>query len=596
MSETAKDVVWDLSEFYTGIDDPKIDKDIKKVDALIDSFVKKYKGKINSKDLTAEFLHQAILDHEEIDYISANYILYASLLFSKNVLSEDVSIFYQKINEFSSEQSTKLTWFGVEWLHLDDVTANKVIANKTLKNYKHSLVQSRLLKDHTLSEKEETLLSKTSITGAGAFTKLFDLVDTDTKYELEIEGEIKQVTFSELSNYLSLHPDRDVRKRAAESLTAGLRKNEKIYAFIMNTLLLDSKISDEVRKFKYPQEATFLLDELEKEAIDTMTDEVVKGHPVVERFYNAKKKLLGIDELFEWDRYNSIYPDMDEEYTWEQAKEIVLKSFYGFNQKFGETAELFFDNNWIDAPLMDGKRSGAFCLMGTPKHHPFVFTNFKGKSRDVMELAHELGHAIHSYLSRNLTLAEYYPVTPLAEIASIFSEMLVFESLYKNAKDDRVKINLLGSKIQEIFASVFRQNAFYLFEVDVHKHRREKGEMSLENINSYFQKRLQNMFGEGLTLTDQHKYWWMYVSHFYHFDFYVYSYVFGELLTLALYQISKEAESFTKDYIELLSLGGSQKPEELLSRFKLDINSESFWSEGVTYIDKLVDEFESLTR
>ncbi len=594
MSNIVEKVVWNLTEFYVDIDDPKIEEDILQVNTLIEKFIKKYKGKINSKDLTVEFLKTALLDHEEIQYVGANYVLYASLLLSKNVTDEKSEIFYQKINEISSEQNTKLTWFGVEWLQLEDEIADSIIEDPLLSEYKHSLLHSRLMKKHTLSEKEEVLLSKTAITGADAFTRLFDLVDTDTKYEFEVEGELKHLSFPELSNYLSYDPDREVRERASNSFTKGLKDNEKIYSFIMNNLLLDSKVGDEVRFFEYPQEATFLLDEINKNVVDSMVETVVDSHGLVEQFYIAKKELLNYGELFEWDRYNNIYPELDAEYTWAEAKKIVLDAFYEFSEDFGKIAEKFFDEGWIDAPMLEGKRSGAFCMMGTPKHHPFVFMNFKGKSRDVMTLAHELGHAIHSYLSKDLPLAEYYPVTPLAEIASIFAEMLVFEKLYTEATNEKIKVNLMVGKIQEIFASVYRQNAFYLFEDDLHKHRREKGELSLEDFNSYFQKRQQDMFGKGLTLTEQHSNWWMYVSHFYHHDFYVYSYVFGELLTLALYQLSKEDETFKDKYLNLLKLGGSKKPSDLLSMFDIDIQDRKLWENGTQYIKGLISEFEKM--
>jgi oligoendopeptidase F len=592
----AENIVWDLSDLYSGIDDPKIAKDLVSVEGLIKAFTGKYKGNINSPKLTPKFLLKAIKEQEDLIYVASRVSLFASLLYSKNVTSEKIGAFYQKISEFVTKIDADLAWFSVEWLHLNDKIANKIIGDSLFDDYRHFLIQSRAMKPHTLSEKEEVLLKKTALSGASAFERLFNIVNTDTKYKLIVDGEEKELNFSELAPYLTEHKDRNVRKDAAKALTEGLLPKAKVYAFTMNTLLLDSKVGDELRGFDYPQHATLLADELSPEIVNSMSAAIEGNHETVERYYKLKKKVLGLDKLHEWDRYSKIYPEVSQEVTWKETVGIVLDSFTKFDADFSSMAKKFLDNGWVDAPVSDSKRSGAFCAYAHPKIHPYVLMNFKGKLEDSMTLAHELGHGIHFYSGSKLPLSEYAVSTPVAEIASVFSEALVFDDLYEKATDKKVKINLLADRIQGSFATVFVQNAFYLFESDIHEHRREKGELSLEDFNGYYNKRLQAMFGNGLTLTKDHAHWWMGVPHFYNYDFYVYSYCFGELLTFALYALYKEDSKFVNNYMECLKLGGSLSPVDLTKKMGVDITKKEFWEDGLKILDGYVEEFEQLTK
>lgn len=588
-------VTWDLTEFYSGMDDPQIQKDLEKVDKLVNKFVEKYKGKLNNKDWSANLMYQAIKEKEEFNYISSKIGLYSGLLYNKNVTNEDVGIFSQKVSEYFDKIYEKLIWYQVKWVHLSDEVAGKIINDEKLKNYKHSLKHSRVAKPFTLSEKEEEAIDKVSKTGAPAFARLYTEVNTDEKYELKVDGEVKKLNVSQLSYYLNDHKNRDVRKRAAKAYAEGIKENSKVYTFTQNTLLWDSKISDNMRGFEYPQHSTFLGNEVNKEIVDTMSSEVEKNYFIVEKFYKKKKETLGLEELYEWDRYSKIYDDVKADYSWEEAKQIVLDAFGKFNKDFAKVAKKFFDNGWIDAPIKDGKKSGAFCASGHPRLHPFILVNFKGRSSDVMTLAHELGHGIHAYLAREQPMAEYSPATPVAEVASVFGEMLVFDYLYEHMDDEKLKLNLLADKLQQIFATVFRQNAFYLFEVDINKHRREKGELRQEEFNQYYQGRLQDMFGDGLTLTDDHKYFWMGITHFYAYDFYVYSYVFGELLTLALYSKYKNNDkNFIKNYVNSLKLGGSKTPIEITKNMDVDISDPKFWNKGISILNDYVSRFNKL--
>lgn len=597
MKKPASGVKWDLSDLYLGMTDPKIARDKEEIRRLAKGFTRRCQGRINSKNLTAPFLLQALKDSEKIWVKVYRYTSFASYLHSKNTGDEKIGKFYQKSGEFITDVSAKLLWFGLEWKDLPEKKARKLIADKNLERFKHSLAHARIFKPYTLSQKEEELWTKISLTGPEAFVRLYDQTASGQKYKLHVKGKLQELSYSKLLAFLNYHKDRKVRKAAGSALTKGLKENAKNYAFILNILLLDSKIADEIRGYKYPQEATFLSCELKPKTVETMVSAVERRDGICERFYKAKKKVLRYKKLYEWDRYCQVSPTVKSKYSWEEAKQIVLDSFKKFDQRFAGLAERFFSGKWIDAEITDGKIPGAYCSYSVPSHHPYVLLNFDGEIGSITALAHELGHGIHACLSRKQPLAEYWPSTPIAEIASVFSEMLVFDKLYANQKDPKVKADLLATKLQESFATIFRQTAFYFFESDIHKHRREQGELGLEEYGKYYQKRLQKMFGESLTLTKDHRHWWMPVLHFYHYDFYVFAYAFGELLTLALYaKYKKEGKGFIKKYLRALAMGGSKDPYEVTQIMGIKVDNKGCWDEGLDMLEGYVAEFENLTK
>ena len=332
--------------------------------------------------------------------------------------------------------------------------------------------------------------------------------------------------------------------------------------------------------------------EIEPETVENLTKTIEANYSLVERYYQAKARLVG-DKLYDWDRYSSLYPNERSVYTWDQAKEIVLASFEKFSGQAAKIAKEFFDKGWIDAEIGPGKRGGAFCSYTGPNHHPYVFMNFTGEIRDITTLAHELGHAIHGYLSRTNSVVNFWPSTATAEIASVFSESLVYDYLFEQLTDSKQRLNLRVEKIQSSFATVFRQTAFYQFELDITNHRRDQGELSPDEFDRYFQDRLQKMFGQGLTLTDGHKSWWMPVLHFYHYNFYVFSYAFGELLSQALYARYRQTGSaFVPTYLEALSLGGSIDPYRVTQKMGVDINQGDFWQSGLDLLKQEIIQFE----
>jgi oligoendopeptidase F len=596
-TNSVKAPMWDLSDLYENNNDPQIEKDKEEIALLTDKFIKNYKNKINSKDLTAEKLSWALKDSEKISGLLYKHSAYFNYQYITNTKDETLAKLNQIAGEFSNNISTQLLWFSLEWLHLNDEKANEVMNTPLLERYKHHLATQRIFKPHTLSENEEKIISKLSQTGGSAFVRFYDEIDSQAKYKLKVDGKEKELTIAQLGPYLSRHKERDVRKNAAISLSEGLEKNAKTYTFILNTLLHESKIEDELRKYEYPQQATFMGYEIKPETVKNMTAEIERNYNVCEKFYDTKKTILEYKKLYEWDRYSPIFEQEKGDYTWEETKDIILEAFAEFDPTFYKVGKKFFDEKWIDALIVEGKKNGAMCSLGIPAHHPRILMNFNGKVNDIGTLAHELGHGIHAYLSKNQPLQEFYPSTATAEVASVFAEMVVFDKIYQAENVKEKKVNLLADKIQDSFATIFRQNAFYLFETDIHQHRREKGELGVEEFCEYYQKRLQAMFGSGLSLSKGHRYWWMPVLHFYHYDFYVFTYCMGDLLTTALYGKFKEnKDEFKEGYFEALALGGSKDPYKITKIMGVDINSADFWSKGLEILDNYVKEFENLVE
>lgn len=592
--KAALGIEWDLSDLYSGLNEPKIKKDKDKLLLKVKSFNNKYKGKINSKNLTPEFLFEALKKYEEILESAHIYSYFAQLLHAKNTTDPKIGHFYQEAQEFATHVETELLWFELEWIKVEDKKANQVVKSSKLKDYKHFLTTARLFKPYLKSEEEEKILAQKDQTSSKAFIRLYDQHSSQLKFPLKVDGKIKRLSLSEIAPYLTSHKDRNVRKRAIFALSKGLKENADLYTFILNTLLLDKKILDEIKGYKYPEQETFLEYEVDPDVVKVMSEAIVKRHDIVERFYLAKKRLLGYRKLYEWDRYSSIYPEVTEEYRWRQAKDLVLDSFNGFSKDFANVAKRFFENDWIDAEIADGKMHGGFCSNLTPSTHPYILLNYSGEMNDVTTLAHELGHGVHIQFSRH-NLLQFHPTTLVAEIASTFGEMLVFEKLYESTSDKRVKINLLADRIQKSFATIFRQNAFFLFEKDIHKKRRTEGELTTEELSNLYQEHLRVMFGKGLELTGKHKYMWMPILHFYYFNFYVFTYSFGELLTTALYARYKEqGKKFVDDYLSALAAGGSKSPKEIVAMMGLDFSEKGFWDKGLELIEDYVEEFEKI--
>jgi len=587
-------VRWDLSVLFSSNDDPKIEETWQRVNAQADAFASAYRGKIDSPDLTAATLAKALGEYEALAVDASKPINFAHLQFACDTGNPALGAFLQKQMEKSTELSVKLMFFDLELQAAPEETIAKVTADPAMKSFLHYVQVARTFSKHRLSEPEEIILEETANTGSRAWERLFEEVTSNHAYKLTRPGSgtVEEASQEELLNLLR-SPDRAVRQAAADAFTAGLKEMERVLVFTYNNLVQDKAVDDRLRQYDYPEHSRHLANELDKETVDLVVSLCRKNYDLVERFYNVKRQILGLPELTHVDRYAPLF-DTDEVVEWEQAKRIVLEAFGTFSEEMEARAREFFDKNWIDAEPRKGKRGGAFCAYNTPDTHPVVFQSYMNMPDDVMTLAHELGHGVHASLSRAQNYFNFHGTLPLAELASTFGEMLVFEKLVASAtlKD---RLALYAEKIEGVFATVFRQAAMFSFERRCHETRRAEGELTPDQFGDIWQEELQAMFGSSVKLGEQHRCWWSYVSHFVAVPFYVYAYSFGELLVLSLYQKAKEeGPAFATKYIDLLKLGGSRSPQELMATVGVDLKSPAFWHGGFEAMEKLVTEFERL--
>lgn len=588
----AEDVLWDLSIFYSGSDDPQIQADLDKVQAMADEFAAKYRGKVASLD--AEEMVDAMIEQEAISDAFGRIGSFASLNFTTDTADAKRGALVQKITESSAALSQKLLFFDLEWKEVPDEQASKLLADPTLGKYKHPLEADRRYKPYTLSEIEEQLLVEKSVTGSSAWVRLFTQITSAMRYDYDGEKLNQSQILAKFHD-----PDRETRRKAAESLTEGLKTRSMELTYIFNVLVAD-KASDDKRR-GYPQwiSARNLSNKAQDEVVEALIKAVTSRYELVARHYNLKRILLGYDELFDYDRYAPLPVSEDEsEYSWSEARAIVEKAYSAFSPRIGQIVAKFFDEHWIHAALLPNKRGGAFASPTVPSAHPFVLVNYTGQSRDVMTLAHELGHGLHMYLSSEAQgiTGLYTPLTT-AEMASTFGEMLTFTDMMATEPDAAVRLAMLAHKIEDSFATIFRQISMNRFENGLHTARRTEGELSAERINEIWMKSQRDMFGDSVTLRDQYASWWSYVPHFIGSPGYVYAYSFGELLVLALFNLyQKRGVEFVPQYLDVLAAGDSDYPDRILAKVGVDLTDPAFWDEGLDALRKLVDEEEALAK
>lgn len=587
-------VRWDLSSLFASPDDPMIEQTWSKVKAKAAAFATKYRGKINVPGLQAATLVSALKELEEISQESAKPVTFAHLCFTTDTGNPATGAFLQKQMQKGTELSVELMFFELELQAASQEVIDRVIADPALANYRHYISVARTYSPYRLSEKEEIVLEETANTGNRAWVRLFEELTSNHQFKYRAPGSdaVKVLTQSEVLA-LFREPDRKVRQAAADAFTEGFLDMQRVLVFTYNNLLQDKSIEDRLRGFGYPQHSRHLSNELSQPTVELVIRLCQQHYGLVERFYKVKREILGLPELTHVDRYAPLF-ETKETVDYHRARRIVLEAFGQFSPTMSHRANEFFEEGWIDAEPRPGKQGGAFCSYCTPDTHPVVFVNYLNKMDDVMTLAHELGHGVHSSLSRAQTYFNYHGTLPLAELASTFGEMLVFEKITAGA-DARDRLALYAEKIEGIFATVFRQAAMYKFESECHRVRRESGELTPEQFGEVWQREMQAMFGSSLKLGEQHSAWWSYVGHFVFAPFYVYAYSFGELLVLSLYQMAKlEGPSFEQKYTQMLTLGGSRSPAELMSIVGVDLESEKFWLGGFDAMEKLIAEFERL--
>lgn len=574
---------WDLSDLYKSIDDPNIERDLHLLEQKALDFQERYRERVLTASLSDLEFSNALDSYEEINRLSARIGSFASLLYSTNTTDAARGALLQKIRERGSQISTQIIFFELEIGKIPEQNFQGYLASPRLAKYRHLLEVERLNSKHHLSQAEETILEETANSRGRAFRRLFTEIVSRMKFHLEVEGQDKELTQAEILAY-NYSPDRALRQRATEGLANTLKQKAPELTFIMNTLLAEKEVLDRLRGYPKAESSRHLANELTQEAVDTMIEVVVSNFALVSDYYRLKGKLLKIDDLKHYDRYAPL-KSSEEKIPYSKATTIVLEAYKTFSPRFYELALPFFQNNWIDVPVAEGKRGGAFCAGVSPDHHPYILLNYTEKPRDVMTLAHELGHGIHDCLSSKQHALDYHPVLPLAETASTFGEMLTFDKLFSELENDKDRLSLLCEKLEDTIATVFRQISMYRFERAIHSERREKGELTTDRYNELWQEQMGEMFGEALTLEEPHAWTWMYIPHIVQTPFYVYAYAFGELLVLSLYaRYKKEGEPFIKSYLELLEAGGSQPPDVILQKLGVDISKASFWQGGCDLI------------
>jgi len=573
-------VVWNLQSLYPSAESPEIQRDLFRCREMAEMLAAEYAGHI--ADCDAGALCPVVERLEAIDVLLARLETYAFLHFITQTGDAAASALLQRVEEMEAQVGRLTVFFRLEWNRLDKTVADQFLQQPMLQHYRHYLQTLRQFAPHQLSTREEELLQELRPVGRSAWNVLFEKLLGQMQFGPA--GRTEEEVLSDL-----YHPDRQVRKNGALELTEGLRCNLHIFTHIFNTLAAEKMIDDRLRRYPSWGSAMHLSNELQDKTVDTLVAAVTSRYPLVHRYYNLKKQLLGYAELFDYDRYAPVPGAEESMVPWDQCREIVLGAFAGFSPEMAAIATRFFDENWIHAPIVHGKRGGAFAHPCVPEVHPYILVNYTGNVRDISTVAHELGHGVHQVLAAEQGFYNSDAPLVLAETASVFAELLVFKAQLTLIATPQERRAFICQKLESIFATVFRQVAMHRFEALMHQGRREQGELSATQLSDFWLATQQPMFGDSVSLSQEYAIWWTYISHFLGTPGYVYSYAFGELLVLALYaRYLEEGNSFVDRYLQLLRAGGSASPYELLHPFGIDLNDPAFWQDGLSVIERML--------
>jgi oligoendopeptidase F len=589
---SAAGVAWNLSDLYAGVDDPKIEKDLAAAQQRAEKFEKSYRNKIAPGPTTALLL-KALTELEQLSEQMDRPLIYAHLVHAAKTDEPRHGALLAKTRERRTAINKHLIFFDLEWVQVDDDAAKKLIRSAKLARFRHYLEQKRIWKPHYLSEPEEKIMEEKAVTGRAAFVRLFDETVSTIRCPYKLGKSKESLTVQQILARL-YDSDRATRKAAAEGLTEGLKQNARLLGYVLNNVILDHRIDCDLRHHGDVMAMRHLANEIDGKVVDALLSASEGHHATVQRYYKLKGKLLGLKQLYDYDRYAPLFSDQPN-VDWPTARRIVEQSYTAFSTSAGDVVRKFFDENWIDAELREGKRGGAFSASTLPSVHPYVLMNYTDKLRDVMTLAHELGHGLHQYLSRQVGYFQCDTPLTTAETASVFGEMLTFRQLQKLYPDPKTRLAMLCSKIEDGFATVFRQVVLTRFEQLAHEARHKEGELSAERLNKLWLEANQPMHGDVVKLTDGYGWWWAYIGHFIHSPFYCYAYAFGELLVLALVKkYEQEGDAFVPKYLEMLAAGGSEAPHVLVGRLGVDVTDPNFWGLGLQLLDDMVAEAERL--
>ncbi|MEQ9327137.1 MAG: M3 family oligoendopeptidase [Rhodospirillales bacterium] len=586
--KTASLPEWNLADLYPGPDSPELESDVEKLAKLATKFRESWQGKI--MEIDGADLGTAIAEYEAMTELTGKIMSYAQLLHAGNVSDPEIGRFYQTLQERITGISTETLFFTLDINRLGEDRMAALLKHPKVAHYAPWLRDLRAFRQHQLADDMERLLHELDVSGRSAWIRLFD----ETMADLRFPFEGGDLTTTEIFDKLS-DTKRDTRQAAAESIGKVLLKNLRLFSLITNTLAKDKSIDDDWRNYPRPVSARNLNNAVEDEVVDALVEAVREAAPrISHRYYAIKAKWLGLEKLKHWDRNAPLPEDDDRKIGWDEAKATVLDAYGAFSPDIRSIAERFFDGGWIDAPARPGKAGGAFAHPTVPSAHPYVLLNYQGRVRDVMTLAHELGHGVHQVLAGPQgNLMANTPLT-LAETASVFGEMLTFQSMLKATTDPAKRKIMLAGKIEDMINTVIRQTAFYEFERRVHD-ARKKGELSGDQICRHWMDVQRESLGPAFDFTDDYRVYWTYIPHFIHSPFYVYAYAFGDCLVNALYDLFEEGHpAFQQKYLDMLSAGGVHRHKELLAPFGLDASDPAFWSRGLSVIERMIDQLEEL--
>ena len=584
---------WNLGDLYAGIDAPEVARDLDKLDADCVAFEQSYKGRLaeeTAKEGGGLWLAQVVRSYEAIDDLAGRLGSYAGLIHAGDSVDAKISKFYGDVSERITAASVHLLFFGLELNRVDDAVIDRAMQMPELGYFRPWIEDSRKDKPYQLEDRVEQLFHEKSVSGYAAWNRMFD--QTISSLRFKVAG--RELAIEPTLNLLQ---DRDgtKRKSAAQALAKTFKANERTFALVTNTLAKDKEISDRWRGFEDIADARHLNNRVEREVVDALVASVRAAYPQLShRYYALKARWFGKKTLPHWDRNAPLPFAATGSIPWTDAKQMVLLAYGDFSPEMADIAGRFFDERWIDAPVRPGKAPGAFSHPTTPSAHPYVLMNYQGKPRDVMTLAHELGHGVHQVLAAgNGALMAPTPLT-LAETASVFGEMLTFKRLLSQTRNAKQRQALLAGKVEDMINTVVRQIAFYTFERAVHTERRN-GELTAQRLGELWMSVQTESLGPAIDIKPGYENFWMYIPHFIHSPFYVYAYAFGDCLVNSLYAVYEGAnDGFAARYLAMLSAGGTKHYSELLAPFGLDAKNPTFWAGGLSVISGLIDELEQM--
>jgi oligoendopeptidase F len=578
---------WDLAPLVDGGDDPGVDRLLDDGKSRADAFAERYAGKV--AELDGAGLREAMHELETINELVGKAASYASLRFSTDTADPVRGALLQRVQEKATAIETELLFFELEWAALDNGHAETLLSGDGLEFCRHHLRSARRYRPHLLSEPEEKILAEKSISSQASWGRLFGELVSALRVTLDGEETTLDVALSRLQA-----ADRETRRTAADGVSTALEPGLRTRNFIYNTLVYDKSVEDRLRRYPHWLAGRNLANEASDESVMALIQAVRARYDIPQRWYRLKATLLGVDRLADYDRAAPVLAE-DVTFSFGEAREMVLDTYDSFSVDAGRVVRRFFDEHWIDAPVRPHKRGGAFCAYTVPSVHPYVLLNFTARRRDILTMAHELGHGLHAVLAQPRGIFHQSTPLTLAEAASVFGETLVFERLLGAAADDEQRLALLAERIDGAIATVFRQMAMNRFEHLVHTGRRSEGELSTDRTGELWVQTQAELFGDSVEITDGYRMWWSYVPHFINTPGYVYAYAYGQLLALSTYgRYREEGEEFVPRYLELLSAGGSRRPEELAQIVGIDLGDPGFWDAGLKLVEEQLSAAEKL--